>query len=320
MVILQMEQRPYSTAIKLLYVLAGVLLIGAAFYPLYASPPFQPEIHARQALEAYRRVYPDLVGSILWKNDDWTIEIGGNLFYWARGRLLPEADRHRWNEYKAYLFYLYPKEPPDPKQYSQDRIAELKKLGSREYQQNGPDHHSAFRAALYGGETRGQIEQNLVTQRFLGRTITVHKLISEPLNRIQNKIAEAAKGNPEIRQFVSEIGSIGAYNWRDIRGTSRMSMHSYGLAIDILPRKLGTKVIYWQWEQERNQNWMLVSQERRWAPPEEIIRYFEEEGFIWGGKWDLYDQMHFEYRPELHEISKLYMVFSTLQSYGIGGD
>ncbi|NUM57423.1 MAG: M15 family metallopeptidase, partial [Bdellovibrionaceae bacterium] len=26
---------------------------------------------------------------------------------------------------------------------------------------------------------------------------------------------------------------------------------------------------------------------------------FESEGFIWGGKWNHYDTMHFEYRPEL---------------------
>ncbi|MDR3191497.1 MAG: M15 family metallopeptidase, partial [Treponema sp.] len=32
---------------------------------------------------------------------------------------------------------------------------------------------------------------------------------------------------------------------------------------------------------------------------------FENEGFIWGGKWGLYDNMHFEYRPELHEINRL---------------
>ena len=26
---------------------------------------------------------------------------------------------------------------------------------------------------------------------------------------------------------------------------------------------------------------------------------FENEGFIWGGKWHEYDLMHFEYRPEI---------------------
>jgi hypothetical protein len=50
---------------------------------------------------------------------------------------------------------------------------------------------------------------------------------------------------------------------------------------------------------------MLVSPERRWQPPEGVIRLFEDEGFTWGGKWALYDTMHFEFRPELHEINRL---------------
>jgi hypothetical protein len=30
-----------------------------------------------------------------------------------------------------------------------------------------------------------------------------------------------------------------------------------------------------------------------------VIRAFEEQGFIWGGRWARYDTMHFEYHPEL---------------------
>ena len=33
--------------------------------------------------------------------------------------------------------------------------------------------------------------------------------------------------------------------------------------------------------------------------PWEIVEIFEKNGFIWGGKWNHYDTMHFEYRPEL---------------------
>jgi hypothetical protein len=29
------------------------------------------------------------------------------------------------------------------------------------------------------------------------------------------------------------------------------------------------------------------------------VEVFERHGFIWGGKWNHYDTMHFEYRPEL---------------------
>jgi D-alanyl-D-alanine carboxypeptidase len=33
--------------------------------------------------------------------------------------------------------------------------------------------------------------------------------------------------------------------------------------------------------------------------PQEIVSIFEKHGFIWGGKWNHFDTMHFEYRPEL---------------------
>jgi hypothetical protein len=34
------------------------------------------------------------------------------------------------------------------------------------------------------------------------------------------------------------------------------------------------------------------------------VKIFLEENFIWGGHWDRYDTMHFEYRPELINLSK----------------
>jgi len=320
MVAVPMEQRSYTTGTK--RVLAGfsILLLSISLYPLSPAPQIRPTIHARQVLEAYRRAYPDRIASVSWQHDDWTIEVNGTLFYWANGRLLPENIRDRWQEYKPYVFYLYPEEAPDPKNYSAERIAELERIGSAEHQMNGPDHHNDFRAALYGGGKRAQIEQNLVKVRFLGKTISVHRMIQERVQKIDETIRSLAKTDSDVAQFLKNLGTIGGYNWREIRGTSRISMHSFGLAIDIQPRRLGSKAIYWQWEAERNPRWMLVSQNSRWAPPEAVIKAFEAEGFIWGGKWDLYDQMHFEYRPELHEISKLYMIFSTLQRYGIGGD
>ncbi|HPC71997.1 MAG TPA: M15 family metallopeptidase [Treponema sp.] len=315
-----MEQRPYSTGTKKLLAGFSILLVTISLYPLSSAPQIRPEIHARQVLEAYKRSYPDRVSSVSWKNDDWIIEVGGEVFYWANGRLLPEELRDKWQDFKPYVFYLYPEEAPDPKSYSPERIAELQKIGSAEHQMQGPDHHNGFRSALYGGTKRGEIEQNLVQVRFLGRIISVHRMIENQVQQIDERIRILAKSDPEVAQFLKNLGTVGGYNWREIRGTSRISMHSFGLAIDIQPRKLGSKAIYWQWEQERNPKWMLVSQNNRWAPPAAVIKAFEDEGFVWGGKWDLYDQMHFEYRPELHEVSKLYMIFSSLQKFGIGGD
>jgi hypothetical protein len=35
----------------------------------------------------------------------------------------------------------------------------------------------------------------------------------------------------------------------------------------------------------------------------EIVKIFEKYGFIWGGKWFVFDNMHFEYRPEILILS-----------------
>ena len=44
---------------------------------------------------------------------------------------------------------------------------------------------------------------------------------------------------------------------------------------------------------------MLIPLKSRWMPPAAVIKAFEDEGFIWGGRWAIWDNMHFEYHPEL---------------------
>ena len=33
--------------------------------------------------------------------------------------------------------------------------------------------------------------------------------------------------------------------------------------------------------------------------PKELIEAFENNNFVWGGKWGHFDILHFEYRPEI---------------------
>jgi hypothetical protein len=167
------------------------------------------------------------------------------------------------------------------------------------------DYHYGLQAALYGGMTRPEIERTLVRARFLDQEVVVHRDITEALARIDRNIRKIAAEDEETAAFIGSINSVGGYNWRDIRGTRRMSYHSWGLAVDIQPKQLNNRVIYWLWEYNHNEDWMLVPLGRRWQPPEGVIRAFEHEGFIWGGKWGLYDNMHFEFRPEQHEINRL---------------
>ena len=94
---------------------------------------------------------------------------------------------------------------------------------------------------------------------------------------------------------------LGTFNWRNIAGTQRLSMHAFGIAIDFkLPRSLGR---YWRWDLGR----ISYTNKQNWYPLEilqdealnQVVRIFESHGFIWGGKWWHYDSIHFEYRPEL---------------------
>jgi len=163
------------------------------------------------------------------------------------------------------------------------------------------ESHRAFYGALYGGLRRDEIERQLERIDFLGYRINIHRDIAEILKQVDADIRKLNGGNA----FITSLGSIESYSYRVIAGTQRMSYHSLGLAIDIQPRSLGGKAIYWLWERGRNEDWMLIPLDRRWSPPEDVIEIFERAGFIWGGKWAFYDNMHFEYRPELHEIRRL---------------
>lgn len=283
--------------------MAGGIFCCIALIGLGALPAYQRFLGPREVLKAYEQAFPDRVRDVSWKEGDWTITVGGTTLFWAQGRILPAEERSQWQKYLPYVFYTYPESPPDPRQYSPEQIEQLRLLGDAERRKNGPDHHPLFRSLLYGGKSRREVEEQIVVMQFLGKRISVHRRIVAPLRRIDTKIQSLAKTNQRVATFLSNIGTIGGYNWREIRGTQRMSFHSWGLAIDIQPKRLGGKVMYWEWGEKND--WMLVPLSQRWAPPTEVIQLFEQEGFIWGGKWDLYDQMHFEYRPELHLLKKL---------------
>ncbi len=285
----------------------ALLFLFAALYSIEGSTLLtSEEIRSRMVLEAFRRAYPDKIEAVEWREGDWTATVDGKVFFWARGRLLPAVEREKWADYLPYVFYSYPDEPRDPRKYSPERIEELRRNGEKAARKNGEDHHIAFHAALYGGRSRAAIEGRLAKVPLFGRTVSVHEDIADAVTRVNDEVAAIAGRDPAVKAFLAGIGSLGGYNWREIRGTARRSYHSWGLAIDVQPRRLGKSVMYWEWERARNEDWMLVPMEKRWSPPAAVIRAFERQGFVWGGKWDLYDNMHFEYRPELHELAKVF--------------
>jgi len=156
----------------------------------------------------------------------------------------------------------------------------------------GRVRNTLFFEKIYG-LTQKQVKNNLTEitwcPKLVGQQITVTRI-----NGIDKKLAAISKEldeHPELKKYLIHIG--GTFNWRNIKGTTRPSMHSFGMTIDINTAYSN----YWQWECKcTNEDAVVVYKNRI---PQLIIDIFEKNGFIWGGKWSHFDTMHFEYRPEL---------------------
>ena len=294
------------------------LLLMFLFLPLFAEinlpPQHQNKAFVPAEIKSFMRCYPDISYSATYEleTNDWKIEMSADLyfertnkpkgkktatFYWAGGRLLPKDELTNKEKYWV-LQYKYENKLRNPETYTPEEIEQIKEFGSSESRRNAVGTPMFFFDWLYSAQSQKIIEEHIIKTTFLGKPTRVHERIYDHLKNVEKKILEK-KTEPEIKAFLDNLKSADAYHWREIIQTSRKSFHSYGIAVDILPRKLNYKAIYWSWEKDkRGDKWMLVPLEKRWSPPESVIKIFEDEGFIWGGYWVIYDNMHFEYHPE----------------------
>jgi len=270
---------------------------------------FDRTIHGELVLRAFQRSFPDKISDVAFIDGDWTITAGEQIFFWAEGRLLPEAERENAESFEHHRFYYYPTRVRPPETLSPECIADIRYRALPQNRRTDRNISHAFHGVLYGGFTRAEVERTLERIVFLGRRVTVHRMIVEPLRRVETEIRRWQGGEA----FIASLESVYGYNWRQIAGTQRRSFHSWGLAIDIQPRRLGGRAIFWQWERARNRDWMLIPLASRWNPPAPVIRAFERQGFIWGGKWTFFDNMHFEFRPELFELRRLLTSANTVR-------
>lgn len=150
--------------------------------------------------------------------------------------------------------------------------------------------HQPFFEKMYGA-TRAEVEANLVPVPWLASTskkvlrVTRINGVARNLARIS---AELDALPVSFKKFLRKPG--GAYNWRTVEGAQQLSPHAFGIAVDINV-SFGN---YWRWDLARSGR-----AEYQNRIPARIVEIFERHGFIWGGKWEHYDTMHFEYRPEL---------------------
>lgn len=145
--------------------------------------------------------------------------------------------------------------------------------------------------------TEAAARASLTTVRFEGLSagavqVTRHRGVD---CQLRAALDEVRRSGVDAARFFEAPG--GGFNWRTIGGTSRLSAHSFGIAVDINPALGG----YWRWAGAREGAVGAYRTEIQ----EAIVAAFERYGFIWGGKWHHYDGMHFEYRPELIIYSRL---------------
>jgi hypothetical protein len=198
----------------------------------------------------------------------------------------------------------FPYHTPTPKITWEDKInhADLSTQVEQQYDAGGINtpppylfdpgrlRYQPFFQALYGKDKK-EIEKNLVTIKWP----TLKGSVNLPVNKVNGVDKKLYAVGQEIAKLPKKdrVWAEGAttYCYRVIQDTDRLSMHSFGIAIDLAP----TKTQYWKDEKPNEIDKIGYKN----TMPLSIVRIFEKHGFIWGGRWYHYDTMHFEYRPEL---------------------
>jgi hypothetical protein len=283
--------------LKLLFFAAFLALSAFCWGQGRASPD-----RAEQVMKALAAAYPGRVGQAEFRDGDWALSVWGVRYYYCGGRLLPEGLRASTEEYSPQPFYNYLPELPPWKEPSPEEAERYRNMaGSRG--RNPVKRSPAFFDALWQAGSKDEAQKRVKTVNFLGSSVTVHEAIAENLSRVERQILAEAGKAPLVRAWVDNIKSMEAWSWRNIADTQTRSFHSYGIAIDILPGSLGGKESYWLWTVRTKPEWWNIPYEQRLHPPAAVIKAFESQGFIWGGKWLFFDTMHFEYRPEILILS-----------------
>lgn len=225
-------------------------------------------ILAKAGKLSFVRAYPGIV------------KIQNNIIYFKSGKRLKYSDEKAKN-FKEKL------ENPSVGDMVSQRYPKLETIQSPSYNFDpGRYRNIKFFKILYGKDKK-TVEKNLVRVIWLPKS--QHRVLW--FNKLQNAAKNLQIVSNELdklpypyKKYITDIA--GTFSYRKIQGTSRLSSHSFGIAIDINPKFSN----YWKWDKK------MVYKNKI---PKKIVDIFEKHGFIWGGRWFHYDTMHFEYRPEL---------------------
>jgi hypothetical protein len=248
----------------------ALVLFGPATFPALADP----------ALDALVAAYPDHLAS----HD-------GKDLVWKDGTRMPVSDGRTGKTFEEML------NSPDIKDqfvYPYPLGPGVKAPGLNE--DPGRIRYEAFFVKMYGDCRRSDVTKRLKPIYWMparrGGSVRV-TMVNGVSDRLADVVRDLEKLPAGMTQYL--VPSSGTYNCRPIANTNRLSVHSFGAAIDINTQFTD----YWEWAKGLNgpAKW-------RNRIPGQIGEIFERHGFIWGAKWFHFDTMHFEYRPELISLAK----------------
>jgi len=153
------------------------------------------------------------------------------------------------------------------------------------------------------GNSKQVIESNLTKVKvgYKNYQFSKSSSASSSLQSVMKDLNTLAQSDSNVRKCLSPCS--GTFNYRVISGTNRLSPHAYGIAIDLASDKRD----YWKWASKEEGEKRLISYSN------ELVEIFEQNGFVWGGKWSHFDILHFEYRPEIILKSRYFRSSINLQ-------
>jgi len=157
------------------------------------------------------------------------------------------------------------------------------------------------------GDSEEDVKKRLIEISFQGWDVLVHEDIVGAFLCVQEEINNCAEAQSYDYEHIS------TFNWRKIRGGTSLSMHSFGVAMDINPQRNPMCPIVDDLGLCGGENILVTD------IPVCVRNAFNRYGFEWGGDWGPsynFDSMHFEFRGD-PEVVKSFFVDMSGDSEGM---
>jgi hypothetical protein len=233
---------------------------------LFGTPSADSDARIDRLVQAY----PDVIQG---RDGNWLVLKDGRRFAISDGRgdkTLDDMIEHPdIDDMFAFAYPAGAEAAPPPKDFDPGRV-----------------RYRPLFDAIYGDCSRGAVAPKLRRIAWLpkhhGGTVAITTVGG--VDTALEAVSAELDALPDAQMHLL-MPSAGTYVCRDVAGSTARSMHAWGAAIDLN----ADAAEYWRWSRAGWHNRVPIA----------VVRIFERHGFIWGGRWDHYDTMHFEYRPEL---------------------